>query len=355
MFYRKKIAKQFVSTVALVLLLWIGIILGFMPATAVNAATATAISEENTSSKMIDQGALSQETWYDVDQALTASLRKAYESIEEYATDELDDWVADQMKKVDEQFLSWYFSYLNQKAMEFGVPFAWLTFQLDSALKVLRSKDEKTLNADQIIQKRMIEDFNNKFNQLVLNEEAETSLKKIIERVGRNYASGIGYKFSEVKAKYRVSEQDWNRHLKGIAQLIYNTGNSQYSLSPESINSELSTKIFALTTVAISAKLGSKFAAKAGSKLAVKASASTIAKTASQLIDPLLAVGFLAWDIWDFQNMVSSSRPELRQNIWDYLDELKKSILYSPDNSIKTAIEEIEEMITDALNSQPIS
>jgi hypothetical protein len=355
MFYRKKLTQQFVSTVALILLLWIGIIPEIVPLTAVNAATIVQINRENTSSEIIAEGALFPEKWYDIDKSLMASLRNAHDSAEEYATDELDDWVADLMKEVDEQFLNWYFSYFNQKAMEFGVFFASLAFDLDSALKVLRSEDEKNLNADQIIQKRIIEDFNNRFNQLVLNEEAETSLKKIIERVGKNYASAVGVKFSLVKAQYRVSDQDWDRHLNEIAELIYNTGNSKNSLSAESINSQLATKLFALTTISIGSKIASKFAAKASSKLAVKAGASTVAKTASQLLDPLLAVGFLAWDVWDYQLMVSSSRPELRQNISDYLYELKHSILHSPDDSIMAAIGEIEYGLETALYSQPIS
>jgi hypothetical protein len=355
MFYRKKLTQQFVSTVALILLLWIGIIPGIVPITAVNAATTVQINRDNTSSEIIAEGALSPEIWYDIDKSLAASMRNAQNSAEEYATNELDDWAADLMKEVDEQFLNWYFSYFNQKAMEFGVLFASLAFDLDSTLKVLRSEDEKNLNADQIIQKRMIEDFNNRFNQLVLNEEAETSLKKIIERVGRTYASAIGVKFSQVKAQYRVLDQDWDRHLNQIAQLIYNTGNSKNSLSRESINSQLATKLFGLTTITIGSKIASKFAAKASSKLAVKAGASTVAKTASQLLDPLLAVGFLAWDVWDYQLMVSSSRPELRQNISDYLHELELSILYSPNGSIMAAIKEIEDGLLTALDSQPIS
>jgi len=355
MFYRKKITKQFVSTVALILLLWIGIIPGIVPITAVNAATTVQINRENTTSEITAEGALSPENLYDIDKSLIASIRNAHDSAEEYATDELDDWVADLMKEVDEQFLNWYFSYLNQKSMEFGVSFAWLAFNLDSALKILRSEDEKNLNADQIIQKRMIEDFNNTFNQLVLNEEAETSLKKIIERVGRTYASAMGVKFSQVKAQYRVRDEDWDRHLNEIAQLIYYTGNSKYSLSTDSTNSEFVTKVFAMTTITIGSEIAAKFATKAGSKFAVKVSTSTVAKTASQLLDPLLAVGLLAWDVWDYQLMVSSSRPELRQNISDYLNELKLSILYSPDNSIMAAIGEIEYGLLTALDSQPIS
>ena len=93
---------------------------------------------------------------------------------------ELNNWENELLKKVDDKFLNWYFSYGNQKLMEFGVPFAWAAFKLDSVLKVLRKEDEKDLNAEEIIKNRMIEDFNHKFQELVLNDEAEKNLKRIV-------------------------------------------------------------------------------------------------------------------------------------------------------------------------------
>lgn len=279
--------------------------------------------------------------WSEIDQQLSNNLRVARLNTEELAQFELNAWKRELMNKVDNNFLDWYFGYFTQKRMEFGVPFAWLAFKLDQRFKKLSREDEKDLNASGIIQKRMVEDFNRKFQELVLNREAEELLKEKIERIGITYATAIGTQFSKVKAQYQVSDPEWEEHLGNLAQLIYNTGNSESDLSAVGLNSNLSTKVFAATTVTVGTKLAAKFAGKAVGKTATKAGASVAAKAGAQLLDPILAVGFLVWDVWDYQNMVDQSRPELRQNISDYLEELKYSIL-SGEDSIFSAISEVE-------------
>ena len=267
---------------------------------------------------------------------------------------ELNNWENELLKKVDDKFLNWYFSYGNQKLMEFGVPFAWAAFKLDSVLKVLRKEDEKDLNAEEIIKNRMIEDFNHKFQELVLNDEAEKNLKRIVENIGRNYTSALGIKFAQIKNYYKIDSYDWEKHLNRISQQIYDTGNNESTLEAEGFNSDLFTKIFAATTTTISLKLAANFAGKAGSKIAAKAGTSVMVKAGAQLVDPILIVGFLAWDVWDYNQMVAQSQPELRENISDYLNEVKLSILFSPDNSIITAIKNVESKFLDAIESQPI-
>ncbi len=71
----------------------------------------------------------------------------------------------------------------------------------------------------------------------------------------------------------------------------------------------------------------------------------------AQVLDPLLGIGIVIWDLWDYNRMVAASRPLLRENISDYLQEVKMSILYAPENSIMAAIETVEqEIITWNLN-----
>ena len=138
-----------------------------------------------------------------------------------------------------------------------------------------------------------------------------------------------------------MADPEWEEHLGNLAQLIYNTGNSESDLSAVGLNSNLSTKVFAATTVTVGTKLAAKFAGNAIGKTATKAGASVAAKAGAQLLNSFLAVGFLVWDVWDYQNMVDQSRPELRQNISDYLEELKYSILAGED-SILSALSEVE-------------
>ena len=289
--------------------------------------------------------------WTQVYESLTDVLRKTHDSTEEYAASELHNWLDDLMKDVDDKFLDWYFSYRHQKLMDFGVPFAWLVFKADSPIKLLRKEDEKTLNANQILQKRMIEEFQTKFSQLVI-EPQRKSLEKLIERIGRYYALGIDMKFNQIKNEYKITDLEWGEYLNDVATVVYDTGNSRYSLSPESISSNLTTKILLVTTAGIGSKIALNLAAKAAVKLGAKTAGTVAAKVGAQLLDPILMVGILFLDIWDYKRMVSESRPSLRQNIFDYFNELKLSLLNSPENSIMAAIEEVESKILTGLESR---
>jgi hypothetical protein len=290
--------------------------------------------------------------WFQVNKHLIDAIRSAHDSTEEFAVAELNLWVDELMKKVDDRFMNWYFSYFNQKTMEFGVPFAWMAFQLDF-LNLLKKENESNLNANQILQKRMIEDFESKFKELVLNpEEAQQFMMKLTERVGRNYASALGMKLATTQNAYQIPDRDWEIYLNNLATVIYGTGNSQSSLNPETFG-KVPTDVLIFTTAAVGGKLALSFAGKVAAKIAGKAAGAVVAKVSAQLIDPLLAVGLLVWDVWDYDKMVNESRPVLRQNILDYLNEVKWSILSSPENSIMAAIEDVEGKIITGLESRP--
>lgn len=289
-----------------------------------------------------------------VDRDLINALRNAHDSTEEFARQELELWIDDLMKRVDDKFLNWYFNYFNQKAMEFGIPFVWIMFKADF-LNVLKSKDETGLNANQIIQKRMINDFKNKFNELVLNpEESQQFLLKLTERSALNYVSGLGMKFAMTKNYYNISDQAWEKYLSSLGSLIYNTGNSQYSLSVEDITRKLTTDTTIVWT-AIGGKLALTFASKVAAKIAGKAIGAIMAKISAQLLDPVIGLGILIFDVWSYDKMVKESKPALRQNILDFFNEVKWSILNAPENSIMAAIEDVESNIITALESRSVS
>jgi hypothetical protein len=346
MFYIKSL-QRFISLAVAFLVVWTGIIPVYGQIAAVNAETIN-------NQVVAQQQFKTSKDWYEIDQHLAQAIRNAYNTTEDYAVAELDNWEEELLNQVDNKFLNWYFSYVNQKKMEFGVPFAWAVFKLDSVWKVLRNENEKNLNAAQIIQHRMIEDFNRKFQELVFNDEAEKKFKRIVENIGRNYASDLGINFLQTKYYYKIDDAEWENHLNSISQLIYNTGTSESTLETDGLNANLFTKIFVATTASISLKIAANFAGKTGSKLVAKATASVIAKTTAQLVDPILIVGFLAWDVWDYNRMIAGSKPELRQNIADYLDEVKFSILFSPDNSIMTALRSVETEFINIIESQSI-
>jgi len=287
--------------------------------------------------------------WSEVDRYLIEAVRSAHDSTEEFATYELDRWLDNLMQKVDDKFLNWYFSYLHQKKMEFSAPFTWLFLAGDYALNKFRSAREKKLNPNQAFQQKLIANFERKFNKLVLDPKAEGEfLKELAARVGRNYASALGMKFAQVKSTYQIPDGDWERYLNDLATLVYHTGNSESSLSPESLTNE----VLIVSTAAIGGKVALTFASKAAAKIATKAGGAVAAKVGAQVLDPILGIGIVIWDLWDYNRMVADSRPVLRENINDYLQEVKMSILYAPENSIMAAIETVEQQIIAGVESQ---
>lgn len=207
----------------------------------------------------------------------------------------------------------------------------------------------KGLTPDEIIQKRMLNEFEQKFNDLVLNEAAIDDLRDRIEHIARNYASALSFQFELVRAKYHIPNQDWEQHMSQVSQLIHNTGTSESSLSSESLSSLLTTKIIAAASVAIGGKLAIKFAVKMAPKLAIKGGALAVLETGAKFIDPLLIAGLLIWDAADFQLMVNKSRPELRKNIEDYLAVVKSNIYDAPDGSILAEIDKVQNQMIELI------
>jgi hypothetical protein len=285
-----------------------------------------------------------------LDSYLIKGMRVAHDSTEAFAREELEIWINDLMKRVDDKFLNWYFNYFNQKAIEYGVPFVWIMFKADF-LNVLKSKDEKGLNANQIIQKRMINDFQNKFNELVFKpEESQQLLLKLTERSARNYVSALGMKFAMIKNCYKISDQDWEKYLSSLGTLTYNTGNSQSSLSASSLSSKLATNTVILSTTVIGGKLALNFASKLAAKIAGKAAGAIMAQIS--VLDPVIGLGILIFDVWSYDKMVKQSKPTLRQNILEYFNEVKWSLLNGPENSIMASIKDVESKMIAGLESR---
>lgn len=292
--------------------------------------------------------------WDKIDSSITAAITKVRLRTEKFANHQLDLWVAERMRQVDNQFLNWYFDFFHQKATQDGLPFAWLAFQADF-LNLFKAEDETGLSADQIIQKRMLEEFEQRFNEMVLNETAIDDLRSRIKEIADTYALAVEVQFALSMAKYHVSEQDWQQHTAQISQLIYNTGTSQSSLQPESLSILLTNKILTQMSVVVGSKLAITLGVKMAPKLAIEGGVIAIAETGAKFIDPLLIFGVLTWDVVDYQKMVNKSRPELRKNIEDYLNIVKFNILDAPDGSIMATLDEVEEEVETALVNQTIS
>ncbi|MEJ1937724.1 hypothetical protein WDZ92_46625, partial [Nostoc sp. NIES-2111] len=108
-------------------------------------------------------------------------------------------------------------------------------------------------------------------------------------------------------------------------------------------------------TLPIAMKVGSKvavsFAGKVGAKMATKTGGAVAAKIGAEFLDPIVGIGILVWDLWDYNHTVHVNRPILRTAIADYLHQVKESLLKNSDNGIMSSIQQLENSIVTSVQS----
>lgn len=300
-------------------------------------ADAQEFSSSPSSAEIVSQ----ERNWDEVNRQIVASLQVPYENTEDFVVSELNHWADSLIDRVDKPFLDWYFNFWHQKSAEFVTPLTWATYKLDSKFKILRTDDEKDLNANQLIRKHVEGKFSRKFADMVLNEEAQKDLKNIAYRALKVYESGITLRLEAIRINYQIPELDWERHLNDISMVILNTGTQTYDF--QKLASNLTTDAIAITSVAATSKLVSSLAIKSVSKMAAKGGVALAAKWGATLLDPTLGIGLIIWDIWSYKAEVGKNRPVLKKKLEEYITELKNAQIENIDgDGIMDAIASVQ-------------
>lgn len=260
-------------------------------------------------------------------QAFDQARQIAYKEAQQYAEQELDQWEAELINRIDTDFLKWYFSYFNQKTQEIKTV---LEYVGEMAITGFNQSI-----VDDKIQDRIIHDLNREFSRRVVNSKsAESKFKTIVIDTTDLYLHRLSNELKNVPKKYKVPQSDWQEYLEAIKVRLENEQDSK-TLVVEIIG--------AGSYLAI--KAGSLVAAKAGSKVAGGFLSSSIAS----IIDPAVGLGLIAWDYWDYTNGVSKNKPRLREDLVESLHQIKKTLLKDPEFGVMSAVNELDEKITDSL------
>lgn len=276
----------------------------------------------------------------DIDRAIATALKDAHTQAEIFASERLDRWVDELMTRVDSNFLNWYFNYFNQKKLEFRTPFIWLS----SA--VAHWVDTNQPSPSQKVAENLTEDFQSEFAKRVLRPKiAQLELERITRDTVNLYISELGNNLSSIQTNYKIPQGQWERYLGDIAVTIRDTEGTISNLSLKVLLGG-STYLIAKAMLPVVTKVGSKvavaFAGKATAKMAAKTGGAVATKIGAEFLDPIVGVGIIIWDVWDYQHTVNVSRPIIREAIVDYLKEVKVSLLDNPENGIMAAIYQLE-------------
>lgn len=291
--------------------------------------------------------------WHEVDKAIVDAFKKSHRVADEYATAKIDVWAKGLEQRIDEDFLEWYFSYFQQQWLGLKAIGYW------TAEKVI---DEKLSMAEKIT-----EDIQEEFAKRVLRPEiAQMQIERIANETITEYVRSLEGNVGPIPEKYDIPQAEWDRYLSEIALMSERSeGNREVSLSLKTVTTASvvggvagATKLAGMLKPAIakigtkvSSKTAAKGAGKAIVKLAAKTGSKVGAKAAGKFLGPIIGVGVLIWDAWDHHHTKDVERPILRENLLDYLEEMKHSLLRDPEAGIITMIDAVENMMVSSLRS----
>ena len=280
-----------------------------------------------------------------VNQEVALALREARIETENFASARLDLWKADVMKRVDDNFLPWYFGYFNQQiiGLQYIARGAYHWFNSNA------STPETSLN------KEIQREFE---RRVLLPEVAQATFNEVIEDSVNLYTQELNRKIDTIPSRYKIPQGQWERYLENFALITNRTeGNREVSLPEKGIFATTGTGSLYIAgkSFAKLAKFGgmqaleAKAGAKIGSNLASKVAAKTGVKLAGKsVLGPFLGIGIVAWDVWDHYHTKATQLPILRQNIEEYLDQVKASLLKDPTVGLISVIYDLEKQVLKA-------
>lgn len=299
------------------------------------------------------------------DEQIGLALRNAHSKAETFANQELDSWVDDLIDRVDDDFLNWYFDYFTQ--LFFGVK--GITSDVSSLISRQFNPNQPTLQEQKA--ENLTEEFQKEFANRVLRPEiAQLKLERFTRETINTYVAELSKELAGIQSEYKIPQADWERYLGGVSTTIFDMEGNKQNLSMRAlsrgsgylvavplvkatgkIGGGVAAKFAAATANKAAAKATTKLATKTAGKVAGKFSAQTLSAVGLNLIDPLAALGILAWDIWDNYHTAEVEKPIMREAILEYLKEVKMALLYNPQDSIMSAIYNFEGGIFEKIES----
>jgi uncharacterized membrane protein required for colicin V production len=278
--------------------------------------------------------------WSQVNKEIEKMMMSARKETEELASTKLDQWIEKNMERVDNDFLDWYFGYWTQQKLGLQALLAQVWHWVDS--------DSPT--AAEKITEEVQEEFS---NRVIRPQIAQLEIERMINEIVSHYSASLKGKLERIPGEYNINPADWERYIADISVMVKNVeANRSTSLPLKALvgitagGAVLLTNSLRSIIARIGAKISSKLAAKSAAKMAAKTGGKVAAKTGGKFLGTIIAVGIIIWDVWDHYATTKKAKPVLRQNIYDYLKEVKESILHDPAYGIMTIIYQMEQSIS---------
>jgi hypothetical protein len=293
--------------------------------------------------------------WDEVDKDVKAALKTSHDAADVYAGEKLETWLQELEKRIDEDFLPWYFDYWQQQWLGLKA----LGYRLEETEVV-----KKVLGEEASAAERISREIQEEFAARVLQPQiAQMRVERIGDETVEVFLSQLRKSLKIIPAKYRIPRPVWERHLEDIALLTSGVeGNRRISIPLKAITVSgvaVTAEVAKALKPAIE-RIGSKMAAKAAAreaeeaalKVSGQAGAKVAAKFGGRWLGPIILLAAIAWDLWDHHHTVEVERPILRKSLVEYLGEMKHSLLYEPETGLMSVIHSLELNVVASLKSR---
>ncbi len=303
-------------------------------------------TDDRADDKPITKPVVEKIDWSKVNKAVEAVMTEARKETETIAADKLDRWIKRNMDRVDKDFLDWYFGYWTQQ----GLGLKGLLAQ------VLHWVDGDNPSAAEKITQVVQEEF---ANRVIRPQIAQMEVERIINETVTQYSSRLRSKLDAIPEQYQIKKADWNRYIKDVSIMIRNVeANRSVPVSLKAVagitagGTLLVARALRPVITKIGGKISARLATKSAAKMAAKTGGKVAAKTGGKFMGTIIAVGIIIWDVWDHYSTKKKAMPVLRQNIRDYFQEVKQSILHDPEFGLMTIIYQMEQSLSPQLEGE---
>jgi len=265
--------------------------------------------------------------WSNVDQSIKTALEDAKEIASAHAEQAVSSWVDEVTIRSEEDFLPWYFAYWNQQVIGFrAIGFALM----DTPLV------ESMVGKQQSAQERTEAWLQQAFSARVLHPRtAQAKVDAITRKAVKVYLKSLQGELKSIQAEYKVTDQDWDRHLAGISEVLLSVeSNRQIPLTLKGMTVGSGVAAVKIGT-AMTSQI--KHLISSGTRGSIKC----VGRQASRGLG-WVAFGIIStWDCLDHYKTVAQNKPIMRRLLHDNLEGLKNQVL----NEVSQTLERVRQSI----------
>lgn len=279
--------------------------------------------------------------WTAVDESVRKAFQTAHEKACSYAGSTVASWMNELRTRAEEDFLPWYFAYWNQQALMLrNVGYSLMDTPLVEGLMGRQPTAEQQLG----------DYLQDAFTARVLHpRSAQLRIEAITREAVVIYLQSLKDELRTVKIEYTVSDQDWDRHLNGLASMLQSVeGNRMVPLVLKGMTISsgiVGVKVIKAVTVQMRA-----FLMRRASLELMEGGVRYGGRFALRSLGWAATLAFGAWDIYDHHRTVTQNKPVMRKLLNGYFNDLEGQILNDPQCGIFRTLDGVRQELAKKLS-----